>query len=619
MSTSNIKIYVSCHKPSYVPANPCLYPVQVGAALAKERIPGILHDDEGEHISDKNRCYCELTAQYWAWKNEDADYYGFFHYRRYLVFDETRRDEDAYGNLNFQKPDEDVIREIGLKPDNMQRMISGCDIMTVRGRKLPQSGQARTTNYTQYGTTSFQHQSDMDTVLAVLNEKYPEYSDAAKEYMDSDAAYECNMFIMTKVLYQRYCSWLFDILFEAEKRIDMTYYSVEEYRVMGYLSERLFGIFYTKLKQEGVKSIEVCKTLFSDTDPKLTLQQIREDAIPIVMAADNHFAPYLDVMIHSVMANASKSRFYDVIILHRDITEETKIRMQRGLAGNENLSLRFVKVSEYFDTGKFFVDQHLSIETYYRLMIPELMPGYHKILYLDCDMVMDADVADLYDMDLEGCVIGAARDIDVAGQVRLGINDWAQYATKTLGLTSPHDYFQAGVLVIDLDALRKITDSNKMMKLAMSQSFRCHDQDVLNIICKGSVKYLPQEWNTLMLWRDGARGREPIVKMAPRELYGEYLEARRHPRIIHFAGYQKPWTVVDCDFADYFWKYAKESPFYPLLLHGIVCSMEEIGTQTAAVGPRRRVLYHVIDCLLPQETRRRAIVSRIWRKLRGRG
>lgn len=66
----DIKIYVVCHKPSYVPENPYLYPIQVGAALVGKKLPGIRHDDEGDNISDKNKSYCELTAQYWAWKTK---------------------------------------------------------------------------------------------------------------------------------------------------------------------------------------------------------------------------------------------------------------------------------------------------------------------------------------------------------------------------------------------------------------------------------------------------------------------------------------------------------------------------------------------------------------------
>ena len=78
----DIQLFVSCHKEFPVPNLPLLHPIHVGAALSDERIGGYLRDDSGENISRLNRRYCELTGQYWVWKNVEADYYGFFHYRR---------------------------------------------------------------------------------------------------------------------------------------------------------------------------------------------------------------------------------------------------------------------------------------------------------------------------------------------------------------------------------------------------------------------------------------------------------------------------------------------------------------------------------------------------------
>ena len=84
---ADIRILIACHKPTYVPENPLFYPIQVGTALTDRRLEGMTyHDNEGDNISEKNPDYCELTAQYWAWKHLDCDYYGFFHYRRYLTF-----------------------------------------------------------------------------------------------------------------------------------------------------------------------------------------------------------------------------------------------------------------------------------------------------------------------------------------------------------------------------------------------------------------------------------------------------------------------------------------------------------------------------------------------------
>lgn len=613
----NIKIFVVCHKETYVPENPYLYPVQVGAAIASKKLDGMLYDDMGDNISEKNKSYCELTAQYWAWKNEEADYYGFFHYRRYLAFDQHLNKDDGWGNIAYDRITDQVIEDIKLKPEIMKNMISKYDLITVKGRKYPrikESGRILDV-YHEYGAANFQHRHDLDITLEILVKKYPQFEEVVKEYMSSTVAYECNMFIMKKSIFHTYCEWLFDILFEAEKQIDMTWYSVEEYRVMGYIAERLCAIFYLHLKsQQNIKSFELPKTLFCETAPKAKLETVFNDSVPIVLSANDKFSPYLDVMIQSIVANARKERNYDIIVLYNDISEKNQTLIKLASQGLENISVRFVRVCEYFDAERLFVNQHLSVETYYRLIIPEIMPGYHKILYLDCDMVVDHDVAELYDVDLGGNVIGAAKDIDVAGQVNLR-NGWEKYAVEVLKLDKPYDYFQAGVLIINLDALRKTAKSEEMIRLALSNSWHCHDQDVLNMICKNKVHYIPQQWNVLMSWEETGRSRMQIMKMAPRNLYGEYMDARKNPYMIHFAGYQKPWNVVDCDFASYFWKYAKLSPYYPILIRNINrCFGEEAPKEPgidADPGVRK-----IANKLLPFGSRRREVVKKLYKAIK---
>ncbi len=616
----NIKIYVVCHKPSYVPENPYLYPIQVGTALAGQRLSGMLHDDDDDDISERNKSYCELTAQYWAWKNDDADYYGFFHYRRYFSFDPDLNRDDGWGNIAYERITEEAIKELKLQPDEMKRLITKYDVIFVQGRRYPrvQEGGVLLDVYHEYGSVNFQHREDLDIALTVLEEKYPEYRKTAQEYMHSSVAHECNMFIMRKEIYYQYCEWLFDILFETEKRIDTTWYSVEEYRVMGYLAERLCGIYYMYLKkQEGIRAFELPKTLFHDTAPRVKLNPVFQNGVPIVLSANDKFAPYLDVMIRSIVANASPIRQYDIIVLFNDISEKNRSLITMAARGKENISIRFIRVCEYFDSEKLFVDQHLSVETYYRLIIPEIMPDYHKILYLDCDMVVNHDVAELFDMNLEGCIIGAAKDIDVAGQVNLKQNDWGSYAVKRLGLDKPYDYFQAGVLVMDLDMLRETATSEEMIQLASSASWRCHDQDVLNMICKNRVHNIPQQWNALMSWEEPGRSRMQIMKMAPRALYEEYMGARKAPYMIHYAGYQKPWDVVDCDLAEYFWEYAKLSPYYPMLLRRIKrCFTDEaenpVSQTKAAQMENDPVIRRVANKLMPYGSRRRELVKKIY-------
>lgn len=343
----DIKIFVVCHKPSYVPKNPYLYPIQVGTALASNKLLGMLHDDEGDNISNKNKTYCELTAQYWAWKNMEADYYGFFHYRRYFSFDPDANKEDMWGNIVYEKISEEAIREMKLNPEEMKELITKYDVISVKGRKYPEQ-EEKINIYEEYGKAVFQHREDLDETLKVLINKYPKFSETVKEYMKSGVAHECNMFIMKKEIYKQYCSWLFDILFEVEKQIDTTFYSVEEYRVMGYLAERLCGLYFEYLKkQPGIKTFELSKTLFKDTTPRSTLKPVYEKEIPVVLSANDKFSPYLDVMIRSIVKNASDKNNYDIIILYNDISQRNQNLIK--MSSKTNVAIRFVRVSDYFD------------------------------------------------------------------------------------------------------------------------------------------------------------------------------------------------------------------------------------------------------------------------------
>lgn len=101
-----------------------------------------------------------------------------------------------------------------------------------------------------------------------------------------------------------------------------------------------------------------------------------------------------------------------------------------------------------------------------------------------------------------------------------------------------------------------------------------------------------------------------ILKMAPRDLYEEYVAARKHPYVIHFAGYQKPWDVVDCDFAEYFWKYAKNSAYFSVILLRCTKTLEDI-TKLKKTWKNNSTLRKVANLLLPYGSRRRELVKKI--------
>lgn len=262
-----IKIFVVCHKPAYVLQNPLLCPIQVGAALSEKRLEGMIGDDEGKHISEKNPRYCELTAQYWAWKNCDAEYYGFFHYRRYLSFAKAY-EVNPDGALNVKKavcPYEELddirgdLSAYRLEQKAMEQLIRQYDLITVMRERL------NVTVYQQY--CQYHDPTPLDDVLSVIEKRYPQYWKAAKCYMNSKEVYYLNMFIMKKTVYMEYMSWLFDILETYEQSSDYTGFDGDKNRLMGYLAERLFGIFYVYQRQKGLHCAELTYLRFYDTDP----------------------------------------------------------------------------------------------------------------------------------------------------------------------------------------------------------------------------------------------------------------------------------------------------------------------------------------------------------------
>ena len=125
-----IKIFVSAHKPAAFPDGASILPIQVGAQNAPTMFKETLHDNDGENISSKNPMYCELTAQYWAWKNADADYYGFCHYRRYFDFTNTPHRENDYGEIMDSFIDAHSIAEYGFDDTSIALAVDGWDVIT---------------------------------------------------------------------------------------------------------------------------------------------------------------------------------------------------------------------------------------------------------------------------------------------------------------------------------------------------------------------------------------------------------------------------------------------------------------------------------------------------------
>ena len=213
----NAKIIVATHKAYQMPTDSMYVPVQVGAE-GKASL-GYAMDNTGDNISAKNKNYCELTGLYWAWKNIDAEYIGLAHYRRHFS---TKPRRDKWSSI--------------LTTTELETLVQGFDVILPKPRNY-----FIESNYSQY--VHAHHAIDLDTTRQILSEKYPEYLVAYDAYMKRTIGHRFNMFIMKKEKFNDYCSWLFDILFELEKRLDISQYNQNDSRVFGFVSERLIDVW----------------------------------------------------------------------------------------------------------------------------------------------------------------------------------------------------------------------------------------------------------------------------------------------------------------------------------------------------------------------------------------
>lgn len=568
----DIKIFVSMHKPSFVPENnKYLLPIQVGTSLADERFPDMLHDDEGENISDKNKMYCELTAQYWAWKNcPDADYYGFWHYRRYMSFNENERYVIPKDVLNY-----DTLKESLIDEKHIAKFCSDYHIIVSDEWKCVEDDKLMTVY--DHWCKHF-NKNDLDTTLKVILSKYPQFYTAAMDVLHSESTIFCNMFIMKKELFEEYSAFCFDVLEEVESLIDQKLYNIEEYRTLGHIAERLLAVYvrYIELTRPELDICYLGRTQYNDTRPiAKIIHPDRENCVSVMLACDDKYMKYTDVLLQSICENISDNYFYDIVICHRGISEYNQQIAKDIFSSKSNVMLRFADVTRNFEKYKsVHIDRHLTYETYYRFLVLDIFEGYDRVLYLDCDMVVNSDIAELFFIDMDDEYIAAVRDYDfIASCVKKEDFYW-ENILKYINIDDFFNYFQAGVILFNLDNLKDKFTSEKLFEVAMSRSWYFHDQDVLNYLFNGHIKYIDDKWNVFSLLEDGSN-REDLINNSLAAGFAEsYKRSRNNPCIIHYAGVPKVWDDTEVDLGYIFWKYARKSPYYEQILKALIAEFE---------------------------------------------
>lgn len=266
-----------------------------------------------------------------------------------------------------------------------------------------------------------------------------------------------------------------------------------------------------------------------------------KEIIPIFFAVDDEYIPFLAVTLQSIVEHSTDEYYYVIKILYTNISEENKEKVNKYT--KENINIEFVDLNYYINKikSKLYTRDYFSMTTYFRLFISNLYPQYNKAIYLDSDIVLLVDVAELYNEDIGDNLVGAVPD-DIIQQNEV----FQEYVEKVVGVASYKNYFNAGMLIMNLDQLRKNKFQEKFLYLLENVKYSVvQDQDYLNRICKGKVKLLDMTWN--------------VMPNATKDVNEEDI------KLIHYNYQYKPWHYDNIPYGNYFWDLAKKTEFYDKL------------------------------------------------------
>jgi len=232
----DVTIIIAAHKKYRMPKDKMYLPVHVGAE-GKNLELGYTKDNTGDNISGKNSSFCELTGIYWAWKNLDSKYVGLAHYRRH--FSLSKKSKNPFDNI--------------LKYSELKPMMKKYSVFVPKKRKYYIE-----TMYSHYAHTHYAEH--LDVTKQIISEKYPEYLESCEKVYNRTYAFMYNMMIMRKDLFDSYCQWLFDVLFELENRIGdkVKDYDAFQARLYGRVSEIIFNVWLDyQIKSQKIKACEI--------------------------------------------------------------------------------------------------------------------------------------------------------------------------------------------------------------------------------------------------------------------------------------------------------------------------------------------------------------------------
>ncbi len=609
----DIIIFNGFHSDCRLIENEIVKPLLLGAANKNVNFAGF-KDNDGDNISDLNPIYCELTGQYWMWKNIECDYIGFFHYRRQLLFNESNNlKSDNWGLLNYDVNSKNLEKELCIEVSNIRSIVGKYDVVLPEKWNVQNAGSK--SMYDHYLKTDKLNIKDLDKAVEIVKRDYPHFKEIIQKSMNSKEGYFTNIFVMKKEIYNKYCEWLFPILFETYESIDDKYYNTQEYRSVGYIAEWLFNLYFNYLFETNkqIKSIHLKRTMLQGDYINIE-PIIRENkkSIPIVLCGDENYVKYMMTATQSIYENKGENIYLDLIFFTDKFSQETKNKIKHSLRNKIDISIRIVEV-EQFKNDKMYA--HINFLTMYRLKIHEILEQYDKVIYLDSDLIVKSDISELYDIDLDDKPLGAtpcfgfkcmyAIDLECDAKVydsrlRSYMREYVEIKDKNID-----SYFNAGVLLLNLDYLRKDGFGKKFEEYynRKKRNLLYMDQDILNYIYQGNYVDISGQWNFGTVSEHDQQNHMPaIVKM-------DYDKLKKNYKIVHYIGGAKPWNYVEDEYSFEFWNYARNTLWYESILLRLQKeeNSQKLGLLYRVYNKTPRKIRKIIRAIVPNKTKVRLL------------
>jgi len=266
--------------------------------------------------------------------------------------------------------------------------------------------------------------------------------------------------------------------------------------------------------------------------------------IPIFYAIDDSYAKFVAVSIKSLIMNANNNYNYDINVIYENLSEENAEKLKSLETDNVKIILTEMNQNLSMITDKLgnrLREYTFTLTIFFRLFIPVMFPNYDKCIYIDADTVIPGDISRLYNEDLGNNYLGCIVDKSTIDNEIL-----ASYFEEVVGI--PRDkYINSGVLLMNSKKLRELKIDEKFLDLYTKYGFDviAPDQDYINSMCYGHIKYLSDIYDAMP---------NPNNKEV------------ENPVIIHYNLFLKPWQYENVQYYDYFWKYAKFTPYYDEIL-----------------------------------------------------